>query len=160
MKAVFWTLSSMLGMLAMPAVAADYDVGAMHIEQPWARATPNGASVGGGYMKITNRGTAPDRMTCVSVEIAARCEVHTMVMAEGGVMQMRPVAGGLEIKPGETVELKPGSLHVMFIDLKQGLQAGREVKATLKFEKAGPVDVQYAVQPIGAPGPAAPMHGM
>jgi periplasmic copper chaperone A len=31
---------------------------------------------------------------------------------------MRPVQGGLEIKPGETVTLKPSSLHLMLIDLK------------------------------------------
>jgi copper(I)-binding protein len=157
LKVAIRILPFVIGVLAAPAMAADYDVGALHIEQPWARATPKGASVGGGYMKITNTGTASDRLTCVSIEVAARCEVHSMTL-EDGVMKMRPVPNGLEIKPGETVELKPGSLHVMFIDLKRALEPGKSVAATLKFEKAGTVEVQYAVEPIGAPAPS--MHGM
>ena len=44
---------------AAGAKAADYDVGSIHISQPWARATPKGASSGAGYMTVTNNGTAP-----------------------------------------------------------------------------------------------------
>ena len=62
----------------------------------------------GGYMTITNRGRAPDRLLGGSSAVAGRFEVHSMV-TEQGVAKMRPVEGGLEIKPGETVELKPGS---------------------------------------------------
>ena len=65
-------------------------------------------------------------------------------------MIMRPVEGGLEIKPGESVELKPGSFHVMFMGLKQPLEKGQQVKGTLEFEKAGKVDVEYTVEAIGA----------
>jgi copper(I)-binding protein len=68
----------------------------------------------------------------------------------GGVAKMRPVQGGLEIKPGETVELKPGSHHVMFTDLKKPLKAGEHFKATLTFEKAGKVDVDCDVRAVGA----------
>src|SRR5579863_5903692 len=89
---------------AIPAVAADYDVGSMHISQPWARATPKGADNGAGYMTITNKGTTPDRVSCVSDDASAQCVIHSMTM-EGGIMRMRPVAGGLEIKPGQTVTL-------------------------------------------------------
>ena len=76
-----------------------------------------------------------------------------MVM-EQGVAKMRPVEGGLEIKPGETVELKPGSLHVMLTGLKQPLEKGQKVKATLEFAKAGKVDIEYAVEAAGTPSPA------
>ena len=69
---------------------------------------------------------------------------------DNGVMIMRPVEGGLEIKPGESVELKPGSYHVMFMGLKQPLEKGQSVKGTLEFEKAGKVDVEYTVEAIGA----------
>jgi len=58
-----------------------------------------------------------------------------------GVMKMRLVAGGLEIKPGETVELKPDSYHLMFIGLKQPLKKGEHVDGTLQFEKSGTVQV-------------------
>ena len=72
-------------------------------------------------------------------------------------MKMRPVEGGLEIKPGETVTLKPAGLHVMFVDLKQPLEQGKTVEATLKFEKAGTVYVAYPIAAIGAAMPGAPV---
>jgi copper(I)-binding protein len=78
---------------------------------------------------------------------------------EGGVAKMRPVKGGLEIKPGETVELKPGSFHVMFVGLKKPLSAGDHINATLVFEKAGTVSVEYDVRAMGSE-PARPMPGM
>lgn len=140
------------------AQAADYDVGAMHIAQPWARATPKGASSGAAYMTITNSGTAPDRLSCVASDASAQCQLHTMSM-EAGVMKMRPVEGGLEIKPGETVTLKPGGLHLMLMELKHPLQQGNMVKATLKFEKAGTVDVEYPIAAIGAAAPGVPAGG-
>jgi copper(I)-binding protein len=142
-----------------PAVAAgDYDVGAIHISQPWSRATPKGAASGAGYMTLTNKGTAPDRVSCVSADASAQCQIHSMTM-EGGVMKMRPVEGGLEIKPGDSVTLKPGGNHMMFLSLKHPLEQGATVKATLKFDHAGTIDVEYPVLAIGAPAPGASAAG-
>jgi periplasmic copper chaperone A len=141
-----------------PALAADYDVGSIHIAQPWSRATPKGATSGAGYMTITNKGTTPDRVSCVSSDVSAQCLIHSMTM-EGGVMKMRPVEGGLEIKPGETVTLKPSGFHVMLVSLKHPLETGQTVKVTLKFDKAGTVDVEYPVLAIGATAPGAATGG-
>ena len=68
---------------AAPAArAADYDVGSIHISQPWSRATPKGASAAAGYMTITNKGAAPDRrQLCVERRRRRRCQIHTMSMA-------------------------------------------------------------------------------
>ena len=63
---------------------------------------------------------------------------------------MEPVTGGLEIGAGQTVELKPGTMHAMFVDLRQGLKPGDAVKGTLAFEKAGTVGIEYSVGGIGA----------
>jgi copper(I)-binding protein len=142
----------------VPSLAAEYDVGSIHIAQPWSRATPKGAKAGAGYMTITNKGTTPDKVSCVSDDASAQCEIHSMTM-EGGVMKMRPVEGGLEIKPGETVTLAPMGFHVMFRDLKHPLERGKTVKATLKFDKAGSVDVEYPVMAIGATAPEAAASG-
>jgi len=68
----------------------------------------------------------------------------------GGVMKMRPITDGLVIKPGQSVELAPSGLHVMFMDLKQPLKQGETVKATLAFEKAGPLEVVFKVNALGA----------
>ena len=145
-------------LLAVSVEAADADVGAIHITQPWARATPKGATTGAAYMTITNNGTVPDRVACVSSNASAQCQIHSMTM-DGGVMKMRPVEGGLEIKPGETVALKPSSLHMMLLDLTHPLKQGDTVKATLKFEKSGTVDVECPIVAIGAAAPGAPAGG-
>src|ERR1700758_4087839 len=143
----------------LPAAAADgYDVGSIHISQPWSRATPKGATTGAGYMTLTNKGAAPERVSCVSDDASAQCQIHSMTM-EGGEMKMRPVEGGLEIKPGESVALKPGGNHVMFLSLKHPLEQGGTVKATLKFDHAGTIDVEYPVLAIGAPAPGASAGG-
>jgi copper(I)-binding protein len=63
---------------------------------------------------------------------------------------MRQQSNGLEIKPGETVEFKPGGYHLMFVNLKQALVQGRPFIATLQFEKAGKIDVRFNVEGIGA----------
>jgi periplasmic copper chaperone A len=91
---------------ATAAQATDYNVGPIQISAPWARATPKGATAGAAYMTITNTGKTPDKVSCVASDASAECQIHTMTM-DNGVMQMRPVEGGLEIKPGETVTLKP-----------------------------------------------------
>ena len=156
-------LAGALALAALPlaaagARAADYDVGSIHITQPWARATPKGASAGAGYLTVTNNGTAADRLTCAGSDAAAQCQIHTMTM-ENGVMKIRPVEGGLEIKPGETVTLRPGSDHVMFVNLKHPFETGNAVEATLQFEKAGTVKVELPVVAIGAAAPGATTGG-
>jgi uncharacterized protein YcnI len=142
---------------AADAAPAALKAGSLTLEQPWSRATPGGAKVGGGYLRITNTGTAPDRLIGGSLPLASKVEVHEMRL-EGDVMRMKPVEGGLEIKPGATVELKPGGLHLMFMDLKEPLKEGQILKGTLTFEKAGPIDVEYTVRGMGGAAPAEHKH--
>jgi len=146
-----------LSICASAAIAQDYSIGTIQVGKPWSRATPKGAKVAGAYMTITNKGTAPDRLVGGSTSAASGFEVHSMVMDQG-VAKMRPVDGGLEIKPGETVELKPGSFHVMLTGLRQPLEKGQKIKATLEFEKAGKVDIEYTVEALGVSAPAMHHH--
>ena len=145
----FILAAALTATLLSPTMAHEYTVGALKIDHPWARATPKGASVGGGYLKITNTGTAPDRLVGGTTDISSRFEIHEMSM-DGGVMKMRAEPNGIEIKPGQTVEFKPGGHHLMFLGLKQMFEKGGHVKATLQFEKAGKVDVDFTVEGIGA----------
>jgi hypothetical protein len=135
--------------LAGPAFAHDYTAGSLKIGHPWARATPKGAPVGGGYLSVTNSGTEPDRLVGGSTPISRKFEVHQMSM-DHGVMKMRPLGNGLEIPPGKTITLSPGGLHVMFVDLNQPLKQGDKIPATLEFAKAGKVQVEFAVEGMGA----------
>jgi copper(I)-binding protein len=153
-------IAAMLGLLALPAQAADVMVGHLKITAPWARATPKGASVGGAYLTITNMGSVPDRLMGGASAVAKEVQIHEMTM-DHGVMKMRPVAGGLEIKPGQTVTLKPGGYHVMFIGLNRPLKQGEHFKVTLAFAKAGKVDVDFTTEGLGAMhgGTGGGMHG-
>ena len=135
--------------LAASASAADYKVGALEVAQPWSRATPRGAKVASGYLAIRNAGTTPDRLVGATFALSGGAEIHEM-STEGGVMKMRALKGGLELKPGATVELKPGAQHLMFTGLTRQLAQGDRVKGTLVFEKAGALEIEYAVEAIGA----------
>jgi copper(I)-binding protein len=135
-----------------PAQSADVTKGDIRIVQPWARATPGGAKVGAGYVTITNTGKTADRLLGGTAAVAGVFEIHDMTMTNG-VMRMRKLDQGIELKPGATVTLRPGGLHLMFVDLKQPLKQGEKVKGTLVFEKAGRIEIEYDVAPIGASSP-------
>jgi copper(I)-binding protein len=149
-------VSAALLLLGGVATAETCSAGGLQISNPWVRATPKGATVGAGYLTITNKGAESDRLIGGSAAPASRFEVHTTVI-ENGVAKMRPVSG-LEIKPGETVELSPGGMHVMFVGIKQPLKQGQTVKGTLVFEKAGTIAIEFAVQAVGAPAGAQGGH--
>jgi hypothetical protein len=140
------------------AFASDYKAGPIEINNPWSRATPKGASTAIGYMAITNSGSTPDRLVGASVDAAGRVEFHSMVL-DDGVSKMRDLPA-IEIKPGGTVELKPGSTHAMFVDLKHPLQKGQHVTGSLTFEHAGSVPIEYTVESIGARQPEHDMGHM
>ncbi|MET7246373.1 DUF1775 domain-containing protein [Methylobacterium sp. EM32] len=142
---------------ASPAAAAgpaSVKAGDLTIEAPWIRATPGGAKVAGGYLQVTNTGKEPDRLVAASIPLAGRGEVHQMAM-DKGVAKMAPVEAGLVIKPGETVVLKPGGYHLMFMDLTGPVKAGEPIEGTLTFARAGTVAVRFAVGAIGASAPEA-----
>ncbi|MEA3027114.1 MAG: periplasmic copper chaperone, partial [Alphaproteobacteria bacterium] len=86
-------LATAMALVASSASARDYKAGSLEIQQPWARATPKGATVAGGYMKITNTGTTPDRLVGGTNAASDKFEIHEMSM-DGGVMKMRPLASG------------------------------------------------------------------
>jgi periplasmic copper chaperone A len=141
-----------------PIVAAhEYQAGDLKIHHPWSRVTPDGARAAGGFMTITNTGTVSDKLVGGTFVLSDKFEVHEMSMTDG-VMKMRQLENGLEIKPGQTVELKPGSFHVMMIGLKQPMKDGDKIKGTLVFERAGTIDVDYKIEPIGTRSSAGPHH--
>jgi copper(I)-binding protein len=134
---------------AASAYAQDYTKGSLSIDHPWSRATPHGAQVAGGYLMIENKGADADRLVSITSEIAGRVEIHEMTVQDG-IMKMRPLLRGLEIKPGAIAKLEPGGFHVMFMNLKRPLKQGEKFKGTLVFEKAGPLEIEFKVEAMGA----------
>ena len=137
-----------------PLAAPEYKAGSIAIDHPWSRATPKGAKVAGGYLTLRNAGAEVDRLVSVSSDIAGRAEIHEMSVANG-TMTMRPLPEGVEAPAHGEVAFKPGGYHVMFFDLKRPLEKGERFAGRLTFEKAGSVDVEFAVEAIGATAPGA-----
>jgi copper(I)-binding protein len=135
-----------------PSLAHGYKLGALEVSHPWSRETAPGAKIGVGYLKVKNTGGEPDRLIAVETPAAEKVEIHESA-EENGIAKMRPV-DGVVIPAGGEVALAPGGLHLMLVNLKEGLAAGERVPATLVFEKAGRVDVELAVEEMGA----APAH--
>lgn len=152
------TLTQALALSVLAAVsgpAAAQPAGAtIKIEQPWSRATPAGATVAGGYVKLTNTGKEKDRLIGGTFARAKSVEVH-MMTNDMGVMKMRHMTEGVDLPSGVSVELKPGGVHLMLLGLTETLKAGETVDGTLRFEKAGAIHVTFAIAPLGAEGPSS-----
>jgi copper(I)-binding protein len=147
-----------LSLVAASPVMAHHDVklGTLTINHAWTRATPGGARVGGGYMRIRNDGPVADRLIGGTMEAAGRVEIHEMAVVDG-IMRMRELPTGLEIPATGSVELRPGGYHVMFLDLTRPLRQGDKLKGTLRFANAGSANVEYEVGALGA-GPDGHTH--
>lgn len=107
------------------------------VKDAWARATVPGQKATGAFMKITVKDGA--KLVAVSSPVAGVSEVHEMKM-DGDIMKMRAVQGGLDLPAGKTVELKPGGLHLMLMDLKGPLQKDTIIPITFQFKDAKGID--------------------
>jgi len=117
----------------------------------WARSTSATAGTSAAYATITNAGTTADALVGASSPVAASAEIHqTMTVgspapSSGGMMGMQPVSR-VEIAAGASLQLQPGSYHVMLVGLTRDLVIGETIDLTLTFEKAGPVTVKAEVR--------------
>jgi copper(I)-binding protein len=137
--------SAMLVSVLMTSIAFASDevrVGNLKIENPQARATVPAQKMSGGFLKIENKGGA-DKLLAASSSVSKTMELHTMTM-DGNIMRMREVKA-IDVPANGMVELRPGGLHLMFMDLNEQLKPGSTFKVKLKFEKAGEVEVPFKV---------------
>ena len=144
-------------LIAGAVEAHEVTVKGLQIVHPYVRATPKGMAVTAGYVKITNTGKDADKLIGASMAGAGKAELHTTLM-EDGIAKMRPLAGGLAIGPGETVELKTSGAHIMFTGLTKSLSEDTYIDGTLVFEKAGTVAIEYAVVPLAGDAKAGSEH--
>jgi copper(I)-binding protein len=115
----------------------------VEITDPWCRPTPNGAQAGACYLTI--KSSHDNTMTGVATPLAANAMVHDMTMSNG-MMNMSEMAGGLPLKGGEKVELKPGGKHLMLTGLTGPLTEGSAVPLTLTFSDTPAMTVQAPVR--------------
>ena len=131
-------------MLVSPAFAHGFKGGDLEIGHPFIPTPPAVAMTAGGYLKITNTGTAEDTLIGVESAVAEKTEVHTTEMDADGVARMIHVPS-LTVPAGETLAFERGGYHIMFMGLKQELKEGELVPGTLIFEKAGRIDVEFSI---------------
>ena len=143
---LFFTLF-MFGLNSV-AWAHEYKIGSLEVVHPWARAQLKGSDVADGFMKIINHGSTPDRLIAITVDFAKTAQIHDMKM-NGTTMQMVELKDGLEIPAGATVELKPKTMHVMFMGLTEELMPDELIPGELVFEKAGKLKVEFMIEPAG-----------
>jgi periplasmic copper chaperone A len=147
------TIATILLCITSAAQSADYKAGSIEVKGVWSRETPPTAQVGGGFMTLSNSGKSDDALVAIKAGVSGKVELHTHTMEEG-VMKMREVPK-IVVPAGGKTELKPGSFHVMFIDMKAPFKAGDTFPATLVFEKAGELKVDFTIRPYGYKPPGA-----
>ncbi len=125
---------------ARPAIMDD----GAHSDDSGMEMDTNGP-ISAAFMVIRNRTDSPDRLLSAESTAASVLEIHLTEMKDN-VMTMRQVEGGLEIPSNGQVELKPGSYHIMLIDVQQDLKVGDKIPLTLTFENAGEVKVEAEVK--------------
>jgi copper(I)-binding protein len=144
-------LAGLASLFAAGASAHEFTASGVTVAHPWARATPGGVTVGSAYLEVRAAPGRGDRLVAARSPVAGSVEIHSHVM-ERGIAKMRRV-DAVAVPAGKSVVLKPGGYHVMLMDLKQPLKEGDLLNLTLVFEKAGPIEVEATVEPIGATGP-------
>jgi copper(I)-binding protein len=142
MKQYIFTLTAMLALNL--AQADDYNAGNLHIDHAHARATVPGQSSGAAYVSIENNGKVSDKLLAVASPVAKSAEVHNTIM-DGNIMRMRDVSE-LELKPSAHIVMQPGDgYHIMLVGLKQALKPGEKIPLSLRFEKAGKIEIEVSV---------------
>ena len=159
-----WMASVFLITLAIqflaPITTGHAGASPIKVENAFTRPTLGGASVAVGYMTLTNAGKTDDWLESVTSDISATSEIHETKM-ENGMMEMRELPKGLVVPAGATVAFKPGAYHIMFVRIKHAVKPGDTIHATLTFEKAGKIAVDFpAADNPGAMTPSGAMGGM
>lgn len=138
--------AALLALLPVAALAAD-PAPTIEITHVWARASASATGNSAAYVTLHNAGAAADTLIGASTDAAAKTEVHQSKM-ENGISSMAPVPS-LEIAAGATVEMKPGSYHIMLLGLKAPLVAGQTIPLTLTFAHAGAVQTTATIEAAG-----------
>ena len=143
MKKFLITCGAIAALFSHYLPAQTVKVGEVEITHAWTWNTPPGAKVGGAFFTVKG-GKVGDKLLSAESPVAGKTEIHTHVN-DNGVMRMRAISH-IEIGAEKSVELKPGSYHIMLFDLKRGLANGEKFPLTLAFEKAGKVQIEVSVE--------------
>jgi hypothetical protein len=135
-------------LLAHPLHAHGVTVGDIEIIHPNIPQPASSAMAAAGYMGISNAGDEADRLIGVETTVAQSAMLHKTEVNADGVASMAHVEG-IDIPANDTVVLESGGYHIMLMGLTQELIEGQMVPGVLIFEKAGRVEMEFAIDPPG-----------
>jgi copper(I)-binding protein len=135
-------------LLAHPVHAHGVTVGDLEIIHPNIPQPASSAMAAAGYMGISNAGDEADRLIGVETTVAQSAMLHKTEVNADGVASMAHVEG-IDIPANDTVVLESGGYHIMLMGLTQELIEGQMVPGVLIFEKAGRVEMEFAIDPPG-----------
>lgn len=136
LKKIAATLAVLFAALSLTACASTASHNGVVIEDAWVRSSEYSDHAGGMtgiFGKFTNHSDQTVTIIGGETDIAKMVQTHEVV---NGMMQEKK--GGIEIKPGETVTLEPGGLHIMIMDITKPIVAGDKMTITVKFDGAEP----------------------
>lgn len=139
----------MLAVLTGTASAQQYRIGDLVVENPRSREMPPVAETGAVWLLVENQGGVADRIVSADSPIAAETELHAHDI-EDGVVKMRRLPS-VEVPAGSETVFGPGGRHVMLIGLNEPLVAGETFPMTIRFERAGAIEVPVRVSASGEP---------
>ena len=118
--------------------------GEFKVMDAWARPAASGEN-GAAYFIISNATNTEDRLLSINTDVASAAEVHMSMGDANGVMSMQ-MQEAVAIPAGESVDFKPGGLHVMLVNLTRDLKPGETITLTLNFKETGNVVVEVPVK--------------
>ena len=123
------------------------------VEGAWSRASIGTSRPGVAYMTLRNTGAEPVVVTGLRTDLAMMPMIHATTTDAQGVTRMSHMEE-VEIAPGGTVALEPGSLHVMLIDLQRPMVEGESYTLSVVFDDGEEVSVEVPILGMAARGPA------
>jgi copper(I)-binding protein len=113
------------------------------IEDAWARPGFRGDN-SAVYLVINNPTETGDGLIGASTDIAGMAEIHLSSMDDAGTMTMER-QNLVPIPANELVELSPGGLHIMLVNLGRDLTVGDTFQLSLEFQRAGDMTVEVEI---------------
>lgn len=147
-----WFLKQIAWVLSLTGLFLSQAYGQVTIESAWAKAAAAGQMSTAAYMTVTARQAV--KIIGAESPVASVVELHQMAMGPNDTMTMRAVPQ-IDLAEGQTLELKPGGLHIMLMDLsKTPLKPGDTVDLKLLVQtpdgKVSRQAVKAIVRPLSA----------
>ena len=128
-----FTISISAMLVSTPlAHAQKISADALSISEVWIKPTIPGSDVSAAYMHIKSATTF--NLIKAESPLVGIAELHSMNMKDG-VMEMK-AEDAFAVPAGNAIELKPGGMHIMLMQVARPINVGDKVPLTLTFEGA------------------------